>query len=277
MTFVIVTLGALITTYLSQRSQIGGADPGKLLGELFLQNGIGLIIVSSWQIISSSEIAKRKQKWLGFVLSVAMAILGAFFLIFFAKDRAPFHAITSGLLLSMVAGPLFATILLLDPKEKETLALPYLDNFVSFVADVLDTEYHASFHILVPSIKAYAACAAINDRTKQYKDLHCLAELSLQARAGPRKFAVTFRQAGPDTYYFDIPSVLQGATPSKLELFKTALRARLVDIQKKDRRLLNVIIKEIDNLTLAEFDRAFTESVKSPNFADVSCNSCAML
>lgn len=249
------------------------SDVFDTIGSLVTEGGFSCILVAIWQLMNSQEYAYRASKWFGLVASIALFIVGLLLQFLLGKEPPGLESILGTLMLSQAIGPAITTLLLLEPKEKETLAMPYVNNFCKFVAEELAKKDHILI-IVVPS--HFSLCSAIHDRLKQYKDHGFFGEEQLQC-GGFKKFSTCTRKIAAmtdqdeekdemvaETYYFDIPTFLSNATPNKLGLFKETLKAYLKELGKKG-QLKNVVVTSVANLTLKDIDASLIEALKKYN------------
>jgi len=230
------------------------AAMSQTIGTLLFDAGLGSIFVALWQIFSSQELAYRRKKLLGFSLSVLMIIVGLILIFGFGNDPPGMDTFIPEILLALSLGPCLTTLLLLEPKEKETMAMPYVNNFVKMVSkglDGKDPQYCGySFVILVPTTAT--ACENLHQRAKDYKTHNCYTETGLEC-GGWKKFSVNLRKGR----FFDVPSMLNNASARKLYLFTTTLQEYIAVLQKQG-LVGNVHIQMIKHYSLPQVDQALS-------------------
>jgi hypothetical protein len=82
-----------------------------------------------------------------------------------------------------------------------------------------------------------------------------LVEHQLSVSTGYRKFGTNSREFKDHAYFFDVPGMLDQATPRKLALFNETLEEYLKEKQAEG-KLLNVRVRHVQNLTLKDIDLA---------------------
>lgn len=254
---------ALVVHY--QEHDAASSDLASLLGDLLFSSGLGAVFVGVWQLLASRELAYRKQKVVGFSVAVAMTVVGAALQLGVSGDPPAAKKFVGAALLGLSLGPMVTTLLLLEPKEKETLAMPYINNFVRFVAGELRPR---PFFLLVPA--SVSLCEHIQQRLKSYKELGKIGEHQLVAKDGFKKFSTTVRRkrlrdGSEAEFFFDIPSMLQRASPRKLQLFVVTLLAYIDKLQRKDPAALgNLVVLSLPQLTIRAVDRVLEEGAAHP-------------
>jgi hypothetical protein len=303
--------------------------------------GIGTFWTALWQLFNSKEFAYRKRKWIGFGVSVSMFFV-AIILYSASSSSIILMDVFGGAFLSQGFGPIVTLLFLLEPEEKETLAMPYVNNFVKWASDELaknndppnspsspplspqkdpsnsppspslppqkqepkvmqkvnptltdqtsdlkvqnpaDTSqtpksiipasprktkatYDSKFVLLVPDTPAM--CVDMNERMKTYKRLAKITERQVD---GFRKFSISLRRIDHVIYHFDLPSMLNDATPRKVQLFQDTLNAYVREKQAKG-ELTNVVLQRISRFTLAEIDKAVQLSQQEEVVASNAC------
>jgi hypothetical protein len=139
-----------------------------VVGEILVDNGFSCFLIAIWQLTNSQELAYRKYKWWGLFASLTLFFSGLSILFFISEETPTWTEIFAGLALGQSIGPMITTVLLLEPKEKETLAMPYVNNFVQYVAQACE-EKGKPFTIIVPMDEYPGLCSELNARMKAYK------------------------------------------------------------------------------------------------------------
>jgi hypothetical protein len=229
-------------------------DLKRTLGDLLTDAGLGSLLIAVWQLISSQELAYRKHKWFGVAVSCILFVSGVV-LTFISDDNPSSTEFFGNIFLSLGLGPALTTLLLLDPKEKETLAMPYVRNFVLNVSKSLAAK-NKQFHLMVPVFPS--VCANLKTRLRAYKEHNCIRELSVNA-GGHKRFSVDSRNGEA----IDFPSMLDGATPKKIQLFLITLREYLAQLREDNMGGENIQIHLIDDITLKCIDEALARAAQT--------------
>lgn len=218
-------------------------------------NGFACLIVAIWQLLNSQELAYRKYKWWGLSASLTLLFSGLLLQILSADDGDFDWSDTLGnLALGQSIGPFITTVLLLEPKEKETLADPYVKNYLQYIAD---SSADSLIVVLVPKVEYAPVTAQINERIKSYKQLSKFEEHLVAS--GFRKMTITKRRG----VLFDLPSMLNDASPRKLALFAETFSELLANKQQDEGKLKNVRMEYVESLTLKCIDEALLRAVRA--------------
>ncbi len=193
---------------------------------MFVDAGIAITLMGVWQIYSSQDVCFRKYQWLGMVVAIALIITGAFLSVFWSTDAASPAMFISRVLLGVGLTPFITTVLLLEAKEKETLAMPYVNNFVKDIAASLESR-DLDFYLVVP--RTLPAAASIKARLQAYKQFGKFEEEVIPTERRGLPIYKRILPVGP--VYFDVPTCVDNASARKLIMFSDSLEAYLSELK----------------------------------------------